>query len=206
MNYSEVVAATQAYSDRSDPATVANMDIFLRMVEARVNRLLRTEEMCLAYDIPTVKDQAEYALPSDYAGMRSISLETDGAIQPLVYINPELTDWQVDNESYSESLYYTLRAKEIVLMKPPADSSSSIRINYFRKVPDLTSVANTNWLADMHPDVYVSGMMVEVSAFIKNKEAADSWNDRFSAAMDEVISANWNHKWSGTPMTIMVAE
>ena len=206
MNYSEIVAAATAYSDRSDSATSANMDVFLRMVEARVNRVLRNEEMCEEYDIPTVQDQAEYSLPADYAGMRSISLETDGAIQPLQYLNPEATDWLVDSDDETEVLYYTIRSKKLVLMKPPADADSNIRINYFRKVPELTSVDNTNWLADIHPDIYVSGLMVEISSFIKNGEAAAAWNEKFKAAIDECIASNWSDKWSGTPMFIRIAE
>jgi len=206
MNYSEVVAAVQAYSDRSDSATIANMDVFLRMVEARVNRALRNEEMCIQYDIPTVQDQASYDLPADYAGMRSISLETDGAITPLAYINPELTDWQVDNESYDDVVYYTIRSKKLVLSKVPGDALSNIRINYFKKVPELTSTDTTNWLSEMHPDAYVNGAMVEVSAFVKNVEAASAWDARFNVSVAEIIASNWGDKWSGTPMVMMVAE
>lgn len=206
MNYSEITSAVLAYSDRSDVATTANFDVFLRMVEARVNRMLRNEEMCIEYDIPTVQDQAEYSLPSDYAGMRSISLETDGAIKPLFYLTPEGTDWKVDDESETDVVYYTIRAKKLVLMKPPADADSNIRINYFKKVPELTSVASSNWLSEMHPDIYVAGLMVEVCSFVKNSDAANGWNQKFVAAMDECIAANWNDKWSGTPMFMVVEQ
>lgn len=206
MNYSEIVAAAQAYSDRSDAATVANSDNFLRLVEARANRILRTEEMSVQYDIPTVQDQAEYDLPVDYAGMRSISLETDGAIKPLFYLSPEVIDWQVDAESYTDVIYYTIRSKQIVIMKPPADATSNIRINYWKKVPELTSVVNTNWLSEMHPDAYVYGMVAEISRFVKNFEVAKSWDEKFESCMNEVIAANWNDKWSGNPMVMVIEE
>lgn len=206
MNYSEITAAALAYADRSDSATTANIDVFLHMVEARVNRVLRNEEMCEEYDIATVQDQSDYSLPADYAGMRSISLETDGAIQPLEYLNPESTDWLVDSDDETDVKYYTIRSKKLVLMKPPADADSNIRINYFKKVPELTSTDTTNWLSEMHPDIYVAGLMVEIASFVKNPDLARSWNEKFAAAVDECIAANWSDKWSGTPMFIRIAE
>ena len=205
MNYAEIKDAALAYADRSDSATSANIDVFLRMVEARVNRVLRNEEMCIQYDIATVQDQSDYSLPSDYAGMRSISLETAGAIQPLQYLNPEAADWLVDSDE-TDVLYYTIRSKKLVLMKPPADTASNIRINYFKKVPELTSTDTTNWLSTMHPDIYIAGLMVEISSFVKNIPASKAWNEKFKAAVDECVAANWGDKWSGTSMFIRIAE
>lgn len=205
MNYSEVVAAALAYSDRSDTAVTNSMASFIAMTEARVNRLLRNEEMSITLDIPTVADQAAYALPSDFAGARSVSLETDGAITPLTYVNPELIDALVDDEGQEDLQFYTLRNKEIVVMKPPSDNLSNIRITYFKKVPNLNSVDDTNWLADLNPDVYVNGILFEISCFIKNKETAEAWNARFTSSMDEVVAANWNDKWSGNPLVMMVS-
>lgn len=205
MNYSEIVAAIIAYSDRSDAATTGTIDSFLRMAEARINRLIRNEEMSTELDIPVVALQSEYALPADYAGMRSISIETAGAITPLQYLNPESTDWLVDSDE-ADVKYYTIRSQNIELMKPPSAIGSNIRIHYFQKIPALTAAAPTNWFADLHPDIYLSGAMVELCGFLKNYDSAAKWNEKFAAALDECGLANWNDKWSGTPMFIKVAE
>ena len=44
MNYSELVAASIAYADRYDLEVSQNMDIYIVMVESRINRLLKTRK------------------------------------------------------------------------------------------------------------------------------------------------------------------
>ena len=44
MNYTELVATSIAYADRYDLEVTDNVDTFIILVEARVNRLLKTRK------------------------------------------------------------------------------------------------------------------------------------------------------------------
>ena len=45
MIYSEIVDLALGYSDRQDSEVISRIDLFLKIVEARVNRLLMTMDM-----------------------------------------------------------------------------------------------------------------------------------------------------------------
>ena len=77
MNYTDLVGAARAYADREDADVGNNMDIFIIMAEARMNRLLKTREQSTRAYVATVDDQEYYSLPPDYAGMRDIQLNSD---------------------------------------------------------------------------------------------------------------------------------
>jgi len=205
MNYTEVTDLALGYSDRADNTeVVAKIDLFLRVVEARINRRLETLKMSALSTTPIVTAQEFYALPTDFLSMRSIDLvstTTASSRVTLDYINPEQMANAINNSSAGD--FYTIISDTIQIYQVP-DNTHKLSINYYKRLPALTSIATTNWLADSSPDCYVFGLLVEINAFVKDAEAKAIWDERFMQSIEEIITQNSKSTWSGTALQTKV--
>ena len=216
MNYTELVAASQAYADRQDTEVAASIDTFILLMEARVNRVLKTRQQSHRIQAKIVEDRAYYPLPADYAGTRQIEILTYdpadqtgdaicsimGTCQPC-YLTPEqITIAQCEGKS---NQYFTIEHNQIHIYPvptPTAEVAYAIELLYYRKLPNLNSEDTTNWASVDHPDIYLSGMCAEIELFAKNYKAADGWHERMSKAIDELDNSDEIERWSGSQLVI----
>jgi len=207
MNYTELVAASKAYADRQDIEVANNIDIFILMAEARINRVLKTREQTARAYAPTQSGDEYYSLPSDYAGMRDVQLNS--AIPTGVhtqkqfnYVNPEQFNIRRD-QTYCGVLYYTIIDKQIQIY-PIQEAGLSIEMVYYQRVTNLSLTNETNWMSDSHPDIYLAGITAEVETFAKNYDVAMGWTDRMSNAINELDKADETERWSGQPLVVRI--
>jgi hypothetical protein len=202
MNYSEIVDLTLGYADRQDTEVTSRMDLFMRVTESRINRLLMTLDM--SSRAKTVMDATKeyYPLPSDYSVMRSIKVidnNNSASRVTLLQVNDEQMSNLVNNGD-TQLPCYTIISGDIHV-QPFFDSDHSLEINYFKTIPPLsTSIAN-NWLSDSNPDAYVFGLLVEINSFVKDAEASALWDGRFQQAISEITTQDAKSTWSGTSLT-----
>jgi hypothetical protein len=205
MKYSEIVNLALTYSDRSDREVVNRIGDFLHVVESRVNRQLKTQRMTARTVTILAADQEYYALPGDFAGMRDIEIRQNlEAVRrlSLTYVTPENLN-NIAGLGYSgPSCFYTIVANQLQIF--PRQLSGIIEIVYYRRLPHLadTSAAESNWLSEYNPDVYVFGLLVEISSFVKDPDAAILWDKRFLDALGEVSFDDQVSRWSGQTLTI----
>jgi hypothetical protein len=202
MNYSEISSLALSYADRNDSEVTSRIDLFLKIVETRINRELKTKDMSARAEITTVLDQEYYSLPADFAGLRDIEIkETSGAVLrcSMRFMSPE----QIDGIAGRNlgGYYYTIVGNELQIM-PTQEAGKIIEITYYQKLTPLTSTATTNWLSDDNPDVYIFGLLVEISSFVKDPPTKAIWDERFREALSIIQSDDDKVRWSGTPMQI----
>lgn len=209
MNYSEVVALALGYADRDDPEVTDQVDGFLKIVESRVNKKLKTLSMGSRDSQPCITDQTLYDLPADFAGLRSIKIVDGDSKKTLSLATLEKLDRLEDNPnsiavdaSMSEG-YYAIEAGQIRVY-PSQEDTATLDLVYYKKVPNLNATDSTNWLADENPDCYVFGLLVEISSFVKDPDAKAIWDGRFKESMLDIHLDDARSRWSGTPMQIKV--
>jgi hypothetical protein len=207
MNYAELKAASIAYADRYDVEVDDNIDLFIIMVEARINRVLKTREQSTILNIDTVTDQEYYDLPADYAGMRDIQIDTapppaEHSVIPMHYLTPEQMNRKQGDE-FNQKFYYSIIGSRLQF-HPTIDDGASIEILYYQKVPRLTSIADENWLSISHPDIYVAGMVAEIELFAKNYEAGELWYSRMTSMIEQLDSSDVQERWSGTSLQVRI--
>lgn len=203
MNYSELRDAAIAYADRYDVEVSDNIDIFILMVEARANRVLKTREQSVRAYIATVTDQEYYSLPDDYAGMRDIQYND---ASPLVthsvaqynYLSPEQMNDRRGSPFNGEN-YYTVIADQLHIF-PCQDTGGTLEMVYYQKVPNLNSTDTNNWMSDSHPDIYLAGMVAEIEIFAKNYEAGELWYTRMTTMIQELENSDNEERWSGAAL------
>lgn len=207
MNYDELIDASKAYADRNDVEVESSMDTFIILVEAKINRVLKTREQSTRAFTPTVTDREYYALPKDYAGMRDVQLNSDIPLNPhkvsqFHLVSPEQMNIQ-RGKPYGGTLYYSVAARQLHIY-PCQDAGQSIEMIYYQKVPNLNSEDNINWMSEDHPDIYLSGMIAEIEAFAKNYEASKLWYARLTMAIEELDNADVEERWSGSTLQTRV--
>lgn len=205
MIYSEIVDLALGYSDRQDSEVTSRVDLFLKIVEARVNRLLMTMDMSTR--AKTIMDSGTefYSLPSNYSVLRAIKVisNVDSSFRKtLTQVNPEQMANIVDN-GVTDALCYTVISGSIQV-RPLYDNTHSLEIDYFQTLPSLTSSNISNWLSISNPDTYVFGLLTEINSFVKDPDATMLWNERFNQSLSEITMNDAKSTWSGTALQTIV--
>ena len=202
MNYADIVNLTLGYADRQDTEVTSRIDLFMRVTEARVNRVLMTLDMSNRAKTPMDANTEYYSLPTNYSVMRSIKVinNTNSASRvTLLQVNPEQMANLVNNGETQFPCYTFISGN--IHVQPFYDSDHSLEIDYFRTLPPLSINLTTNWLSDSNPDAYVFGLLVEINSFVKDGEASALWDGRFQQAMSEITLNDAKSTWSGTSLT-----
>lgn len=209
MNYTEIKDTALAYIDRaSDQETLDRFDNFIKVVESRVNSKLLTKQMTAVATTPVLDGVKYYALPDDFLSERSIAITDDAASPtkyPLSYLAPEHMDIRNANQVGIDA--YTIIGSNVQIASAQAltDGTRLIEIIYYKRVPNLTALADENWLATKYPEVYIFGLMTEMNAFVKDKESTTLWDTRFKEALEDIDYQEVRATWSGNPLVMRVS-
>lgn len=203
MQYDDIIQAALSYADREDEDVVKQMDVFLRVVESRINKNLTLREQYLRAAILISEETEYYGLPKGFSRLRDIEIKThvsSGERFTPRYLNPEQMNAHITSGSSVPS--YTIIANQIQLF--PTHDQWVCEIVYAAKVEPLTNVDPENWLTLMSPSTYIFGLLVEINAFVRDQAAAEVWDSRFTTDMDQLIMQDDSSKWSGSSLQIRV--
>jgi len=201
MNIDEIKTAVLAYSDREDEDVKKSLNTFLAVTEARLNKILRVRQQFNRAAMLVSIDQEYYGLPDDFAELRDIEVKTHVSSTDRFtprYLSPEQMNDHITAQSSIPS--YTIIADMLQLY--PTSDEWVVEVVYASKVPALTDKTPTNWLSISSPSSYIFGMMVELSAYIKDGEAASLWDTRFKEDIAQIVHQDDIGRWSGTSLQI----
>lgn len=198
MTYDEITALALSYSDRNDDETKDRIDGFIKVVESRINRALKTMKMSTRASLSTVEDQEYYGLPPDFSGLRDIEIVSDSGRITAKYMSPE----QLNNLSPGSDVHYTIIANQLQIK--PSQLGKTIEIVYFKTLNNLNSTAISNWVSIDHPDCYIFGILTEINAFVKDPAAMGMWDARFKEVVGEIELDDNQIRWSGTSLQTRV--
>lgn len=174
-SYNGLIASLEAWLNRTD--LTALLPDFIALNEARLNRLLR---------VPAMEGTATYsnstgtqALPVDYLAAREIKI--DGLVANAM--SPQQLHEQYQYTSAGTPVAYTITGTSLVLAPVPG-SAVTITMDYYQRIPALTSVNTSNWLLTSYPDAYLYGTLAIAAAHLRDDENAANWK----GAWDEVIA------------------
>lgn len=199
MNYTDIINTALSYSDRADSDEIqANMDNFLRIVEAKVDRKLQTRNQSKRVQIVMSEGTEYYALPSDFAGLRAIYTVVESERKNFEYVTPEKMNVHITN-NLSEYVY-TIMGNSLQVQ--PVSDDTILQIMYYQRIIPLTATADTNWLSTYAPDAYIFGTLCEINYFAKDAQTAGIWEARFNLVLDDIDLEDAKDRWSGPPPVI----
>lgn len=176
--YSDLQAAVANWIARADLGP--GIPDFIALFESAANRRLRLRQQESAATLAPSSGAA--ALPADYLAWRRVTW-TGQLPRELEYVHP----------SYLHALYPTLPAgtprlftiEGSSLTVAPTDDTA-LTIDYFQKIPALSSTVTSNWLLAAAPDLYLFGALAEAHGFVKDAESLALWKSRRDELFDEI--------------------
>lgn len=186
MAYADLLEDVSDTLDRDDVET--RLPRWLKLVEARLNRLLDDPDMEVA--TPLTGDGA--SLPADFGSMVSIGT-ADG--NRLTQMGP--SEYAAVLPASGTSRYYTIREGKVYY----TPGAANVTLVYRRSIPPLTEADDTNWLLERAPDIYLYGVLLQAEAWDANNEQAVGWKSLFDEAIDELRADGVRRKWGVGPIS-----
>lgn len=189
--YAELVTEIEAYLDRSD--YTARIPTFIRLTEARLNRLLDDPDMEVR---ATAAATGQYTtLPADFK--RLIGISTGGPYYNLKQVSGSAIT-SLDQTNVGDPRYYALVDGSISFA--PINSTVPMTMLYAQTIPALTEAAPSNWLLTRAPDVYLYGALMQAHMFGWFDERVPSIKGLFDEAIEELKQDGANRRWGSAPL------
>lgn len=207
MNYTEIKDMALGYADRQDTDITGKMDLFLKMVESRINRALETQTMITTVQTVLVDNVFEYTLPTGFLSIKDIKVvntDNENYSYPLEMASPErVTTFRLDG---SDQRIFAILGNTVQICSNPYDATLNLvlEISYYQRLAALTNTSTTNWISTNHPDAYIFGLMVEINSYVKDADATMLWENRFNGVLSDITSQDIRHLWSGPTLKIKV--
>ena len=192
-SYTELKTSIANYLNRSDLTSV--IPDFITLAESKLNRILRLRVMQKRVSTNTTASDAFIDLPSDFLEMVQFFVDSNpNAI--LDYVNP--TEIELNNLKGSSGTpqQYTIMGNEIKL-NPIPDSTYTLKLSYFGKIPALSNSNTTNYILSNYPQVYLYGALVEAQPYIINDERLPTWLTLYNEAVQLINRDDEQGRYSG---------
>jgi hypothetical protein len=188
----ELNTAVANWLARSD--LTARIPEFIVMAESKFNRTLRHRQMITTTTLTTVAGTATVALPSDYAEVRTVTLQSSPD-RVLTYVTPQ-RGASLSRDGVSEKPYnYSIQGSNIIFFKTP-DAAYSVTFEYYQQIPDIAT-NSTNWLLTAASDLYVAQTLVEAYTYIRKPENALLWEAKADKILSQLDNESERSEWGG---------
>lgn len=173
-NYTQLQAAVADWIHRNDLGAV--IPDFIRLVEEKLNRYLRTNNNELALlATPIVNNRI--TVPTGAVAVKTLWL--DG--YESTPLKAQTLESVIANGTQGLATMYAWQGTELVF-----DGSGSAEGVLYQAIPALSATTTTNWVLASHPSVYLFGALAEANQYVKNPEEAGLWGGRFLQILDEI--------------------
>jgi hypothetical protein len=178
--YAELQTAVSNWVDRSD--LTSRIPEFISIAESRVNRKLRCREQEAEADVTVTQGTRTAALPSDFSEVRRFYLNSN-PIRLLEYMTPSDYWGRFTGTNTGNPSVFTIEGTNLLLGPSPSGSSTG-KLQYYRKLPALSTSAHGVFTAN--PDLYLYGSLLAAEPFLKNDKRVGLWKSLFDEIMMEL--------------------
>lgn len=191
-SYSELQEEISAWLDRDDIDD--RIPTFIQMAESYFNRELRTLDMETSYTF-TVSGE-DGSLPDDWLAMRAIYVE-GSPDRPLRHLSPEGLRSEYLGQA-GVPLAYAIVADGLRFGPVPSDTTT-LTMDYYKAVENLTVTTPTNWLLLNNPDLYLFASLYFAELFLDNPPRAAQWQTLAEDILRRLKRASRVSKWGTAP-------
>lgn len=191
--YSELQSAVASWLHRDDLTSI--IPDFIRLAEARFNRVLRVRGMEETLSSTALTDGA-VTLPTGFIAFKELRCDAS----PSYTLEPRPLEWVRNQPTLASSpIYFAVSGTQVVCWP----QSGSITGTYYEEIPALAS-NETNWLLTSHPDLYLFATLVESVLYTQDDSRLPIWADKAAALIDQVQSQDNANAINGGPLTARV--
>lgn len=178
------------------------IDTFIDLAEADINRFLRTQDM-EAVATSTVSSNPIDLSASPFTRfqkMKALMIVSASVDRPLNYISPDLYNSQYSATSSGIPEFYTIVGSNLYL-DPAPSTSYSYTATYYSGINPLSGSNTTNWVLINHPDLYLYGALKHARIYLR-KQDIEGYEAAFNQALALVKREDIRNRGGGTARRI----
>ena len=193
MNYTQLSAAIQAYTENTEADFVANIPVFVTQAEQRIYNNVQFPSIRKNVTGVTTVNNKYLQCPTDFLAVYSLAvINASGEYEYLLnkdvnFIRqayPQPTDTGMPK-------YYALfgprsdnEVELTFILGPTPDSGYSTELHYYYYPTSITASPYTSWLGDNFDSVLLYGSLVEAYTYMKGEQDMMAlYNQKFMEAL-----------------------
>ncbi len=196
MNYTELVAAIEAYAENYDTSTGGfedNIPVFVQNAEQRIYNTVQLPSLRKNVTGTFTSGNKYLSAPLDYLSSYSMAVisPTDGSYTYLLNkdVNFIRQAYPTPTDTGTPAYYalfgpqYTLTNELSFIVGPTPDASYAVELHYFF-YPESIVTTGTTWLGDNFESVLLYGSLLEAGTFMKSDpDIMGVYKQRYDEAM-----------------------
>ena len=187
MNYSQLVAQIQDYTENQFTTTVVNT--FITQAEQRIYNTVQLPALRKNVTGTTTSGNKYLAMPNNW--LATFSLAVINADNEYLYLLNKDVNFirqsfpDTDSDFYGEPQYYAVFDNTSFIVGPTPDASYSVELHYFYYPESITTVSGgTTWIGDNFSSVLLYGSLLEAYTYMKGEaDVLANYKARYDEAM-----------------------
>ena len=169
MNYSELVAEIQSYTENT--FSTADVNTFITQAEQRIANAVQLPASFKYSTLSTSIGVPTITLPSDYLSTFSVALQLpSGAYSYLLNKDFTFLREAFPTAATGQPSHYALSAAYEFTFAPIPNAVYPINLAYFGYPTSITAAGGTSWLGNNFSSVLLYGSLVEAYTFMKGDQ------------------------------------
>ena len=185
MNYTELVAAIQSYTENQYSTTDVNT--FIQQAEQRIYNSVQLPDLRKNVTGNMTSGNKYLSLPSDWLSTFSIAvINANNEYTYLLnkdvnFIRESFPD--TDTPFYGKPEYYAIFNDTTMLLGPTPDANYSSELHYYYYPESIVTAGNT-WLGDNFDSALFYGSLLEAAVFMKDEaDTVTQYMNKYNEAM-----------------------
>jgi|TARA_R100001530_G_scaffold16274_5_gene14354 hypothetical protein len=185
MNYAELTASIQTYTENTETDFVAEIPTFVKQTEDRIQHIVQLPLFRKTSTTQLVADDRFLKVPSDFIAPYSLAV-LDASSNYSYLLNKDV---DFIREAYDQTTttgqprFYAMWDEDTFILGPTPNAALTIQLNFFYK-PNSIVDTSTTWLGDEAPAALLYGCLVEAYTFMKGEaDLITAYDTRFKEAL-----------------------
>ena len=191
MNYSQLVAQIQDYTENQFTTTVVNN--FIQQAEQRIYNSVQLPALRKNVTGTLTAGNKYLAIPSNW--LSTFSLAVINANNEYLYLLNKDVNFirqsfpDTDTDFYGVPQYYAVFDNSAFILGPTPDASYAVELHYFYYPESITTaVSGQTWLGDNFSSVLLYGSLLEAYTYMKGEQdVLAEYQKRYDDAMQLLI-------------------
>ena len=187
-SYSELQTTIADWLNRAD--LDQQIPDFIKLAESTLNSILRSTFMAEQANLSILSGRA--TLPTDCLELMYVQMA--GSLHsPLEQVTPQqLTMLRRSRTKQSGTpRFYAVVGRDLLVTPSPLSASpNTLTIDYYEKIPELSSTNTSNWLLQEAPHLYLYTSLLHATPFLMDDARYQVFNNAVSKHVLEAVQAN----------------
>jgi hypothetical protein len=197
--YTDLQTAITDWLHRTDGAFAVRVPDFIRLAEARINRLLNLSTMEIEVSMSMSLGSRFVALPADFNTPITLWMTNYIPRQSLSMCIP--SELPVRDNTSARPQYYAIDGPNLAF-ETLGDQAYPFTFRYTQSL-NLSNAVPVNKILQEAPDVYLYGALLETTTYTKDLEAQQEYGALFNLAIEQT-NTNQNRNKSLAPLRMEI--